>query len=117
MFMMSMGKDVLEYWDLWTCFNHPPETRLRLLLTRCPGGPTSLKLFALNLPPFAPRQGIPILARWYRNQGIFYEVVTNKILDDFVAVVKPLRCELVGKYTPRGGISTNVTVTYKSGTM
>lgn len=51
----------------------------------------------------------------YRNQGIFYEVVTNRILDDFVAVVKPLRCELVGKYTPRGGISTNVTVLYSAG--
>jgi len=48
----------------------------------------------------------------YRNQGVFYEVVTNRILDDFVAVVKPLRCELAGRYTPRGGISTNVTVSY-----
>ena len=48
----------------------------------------------------------------YRNQGVFYEVVTNRILDDFVAVVKPVRCELVGRYTPRGGISTNVTVTH-----
>jgi NADPH-dependent 7-cyano-7-deazaguanine reductase QueF len=26
--------------------------------------------------------------------------------------VKPVRCELVGRYTPRGGISTNVTVTH-----
>jgi 7-cyano-7-deazaguanine reductase len=48
----------------------------------------------------------------FRNQGIFYEQVTNRILDDFVQAAKPVRATLVSKWTPRGGISTNVTVTY-----
>jgi 7-cyano-7-deazaguanine reductase len=48
----------------------------------------------------------------FRNQGIFYEQVTNRILDDFVAVAKPVRAKLESRWTPRGGISTNVTVTY-----
>ena len=49
----------------------------------------------------------------FRNEGIFYENVTNSILDDFVAVVAPLRVELVGAFSARGGITTNVTVTYQ----
>ena len=48
----------------------------------------------------------------FRNQGIFYEQVTNRILDDFCGVAKPVRAQLESKWTPRGGISTNVTVTY-----
>src|SRR5262245_12293329 len=50
----------------------------------------------------------------YRNEGIFYEVVINRLLDDFVKACKPLRCKVVGAFTPRGGISTNVTCTYEA---
>lgn len=46
----------------------------------------------------------------FRNDGIFYENVTNRILDDLVAVVQPRRMKLVASFTPRGGIATNVTV-------
>ena len=49
----------------------------------------------------------------YRNQGIFYEQVTYRLLDDFVAVANPIRAKLVSEWTPRGGISTNVTVTFE----
>ena len=52
----------------------------------------------------------------FRNQGIFYEQVTNRILDDFVAVAQPVRAKLESKWTPRGGISTNVSVTYTAET-
>ena len=48
----------------------------------------------------------------FRNVGSFYEAVTNRILEDFVAVAKPIRCKLSGVFTPRGGISTNITCTY-----
>lgn len=44
----------------------------------------------------------------FRNQGIFYEAVVNRLLDDFVAAANPRRCEVVGSFTPRGGISTVV---------
>ncbi len=46
----------------------------------------------------------------FRNQGIFYENVTNKILDDLVAALQPRRMKLVATFTPRGGITTSVTV-------
>ncbi len=51
----------------------------------------------------------------YRNQGIYYEQVTNRLLDDFVAVAKPMRAKVISTWTPRGGISTNVTCTYEVG--
>ena len=49
----------------------------------------------------------------FRNQGIFYENVTNRILDDLVAVLSPRRMKLVAAFTPRGGISTSVTVIHE----
>jgi 7-cyano-7-deazaguanine reductase len=48
----------------------------------------------------------------FRNEGIFYEMVTNRILDDLVSVLQPRRMKLVSAFTPRGGIRTNVTATY-----
>ena len=50
----------------------------------------------------------------FRNEGIFYENVTNRILDDFVAVVAPRRVTLVAKFSARGGITTNVTVHHEA---
>lgn len=48
----------------------------------------------------------------FRNEGIFYENVTNHILDDLVAVLAPRRITLRAAFTPRGGISTTVTATH-----
>lgn len=49
----------------------------------------------------------------FRNEGIFYENVTNRILDDLVAALAPRRLRLVASFTPRGGISTSVTVVHE----
>jgi 7-cyano-7-deazaguanine reductase len=51
----------------------------------------------------------------YRDQGIFYEAVVNRLLDDFVAACHPRRCRVVGAFTPRGGITTTVTCVYEAG--
>jgi 7-cyano-7-deazaguanine reductase len=48
----------------------------------------------------------------FRNRGIFYEAVTNQILDDLVAVLSPRRMVVVGDFSARGGITTSVTATY-----
>lgn len=48
----------------------------------------------------------------YRNKGIFYEHVVNRILDDFVAAARPRRLRVIGAFTPRGGITTTVTASY-----
>jgi 7-cyano-7-deazaguanine reductase len=48
----------------------------------------------------------------YRDQGIFHETVTNKILDDLVEAVKPRRAEVTGRFNVRGGITTTVVARY-----
>jgi 7-cyano-7-deazaguanine reductase len=49
----------------------------------------------------------------YRNVGMFYEHVVNKILDDLVKVLNPLQMEVTGEFTPRGGISSIATAVFK----
>ena len=48
----------------------------------------------------------------FRNKGIFYEAVTNQILDDLVGACRPRRMTVVGDFSVRGGISTVVTASY-----
>jgi len=48
----------------------------------------------------------------FRNKGIFYEAVTNQILDDLVAVCSPKKMQIVGDFSARGGITTTVTAEY-----
>ena len=48
----------------------------------------------------------------FRDRGIFYEHVTNKILDDLVAACSPRSMTVVGDFSVRGGITTSVTVHY-----
>lgn len=50
----------------------------------------------------------------FRNEGIFYEHVTNTILDDLAAVAKPRFMKLVASFTARGGITTSVTAEFVS---
>ncbi|HET9265144.1 MAG TPA: preQ(1) synthase [Vicinamibacterales bacterium] len=49
----------------------------------------------------------------FRNKGIFYEAVTNQILDDLVGACQPRRMSVVGDFSVRGGIGTTVTATYR----
>ena len=49
----------------------------------------------------------------FRNRGIFYESVTNQILDDLVGAIQPRRMTVVGDFSVRGGIKTVVTATYE----
>jgi 7-cyano-7-deazaguanine reductase len=48
----------------------------------------------------------------FRDKGIFYEAVTNQILDDLVAACHPRRMTVVGDFSVRGGLKTVVTATY-----
>lgn len=49
----------------------------------------------------------------YRNDGIFFESVINKILDDLASVCKPRYMKITGGFNVRGGISSIVTSEYK----
>jgi len=44
----------------------------------------------------------------YRQQGVFHEHLTNRILDDLVAALDPVWCEVTGAFGVRGGIGITV---------
>ena len=50
----------------------------------------------------------------FRDKGIFYEAVVNKVLDDLVAACAPKSLEVTGDFRVRGGISSRVTATHPS---
>jgi len=50
----------------------------------------------------------------YRNKGVFYEEAVNTILDDLVAVLKPLRMMVVGEFNVRGGTKGIVTASART---
>ena len=48
----------------------------------------------------------------YRDLGIFYENVVNRMLADVVRTISPVTASLTGEFTPRGGLSSTVTAQY-----
>lgn len=48
----------------------------------------------------------------FRNEGIFYEHVTNTILDDLSAVIQPRWLKVVAAFSARGGITETVSSEY-----
>ena len=50
----------------------------------------------------------------YRNEGIFYEKLTNDILDDLAAACKPRWMKVTSRFTPRGGLTTEVVAEQKA---
>ena len=59
-------------------------------------------------------KSLKLYLQGFRSQGIFYEAVTNRLLDEFVAAVKPMRLEVTSDWTPRGGITTVVVCKYEA---
>lgn len=50
----------------------------------------------------------------YRNDGIFFESVTNQILDDLVLVTKPRYMLITAEFNVRGGISSVIEAEYEN---
>jgi 7-cyano-7-deazaguanine reductase len=48
----------------------------------------------------------------YRNDGIFYESVTNRILEDLIKVCKPRYMLITAEFNVRGGISSIIEAEY-----
>ncbi len=49
----------------------------------------------------------------FRDQGIFYEAVTNRILDDLVRALRPRWIRVETDWNPRGGLRSRVTAEYQ----
>ena len=52
----------------------------------------------------------------YRNLGIFYENVVNRVLRDVVDAIHPIRASVQGDFTPRGGLNATVEAEYRAET-
>ena len=52
----------------------------------------------------------------YRNLGIFYENVVNRVLRDVVDAIHPVRARVQGDFTPRGGLNATVEAEYRAET-
>jgi 7-cyano-7-deazaguanine reductase len=57
-------------------------------------------------------KSLKLYLQQFRNEGIYYEHVTNRILDDLAAVVRPQTMTLSAAFRARGGITTTVTATF-----
>ena len=51
----------------------------------------------------------------FRNEGHYFEQVTNQILNDLVRAVEPRRMTVIGGFNVRGGISSRVVARYEQG--
>ncbi|MGD8780004.1 MAG: preQ(1) synthase [Ignavibacteria bacterium] len=49
----------------------------------------------------------------FRNDGIYFEAVTNRILDDLVEVCKPRWMRIIAEFNVRGGISSVIEAEYE----
>lgn len=59
-------------------------------------------------------KSLKIYLNSYRNDGIFFESVTNQILDDLVAVTKPRYMLITSEFNVRGGISSIIEAEYEN---
>ncbi len=53
-------------------------------------------------------KSLKLYLQTYRTQGIFYEAVTNRILDDLVGVLKPRWMRVTTDWNPRGGMRSTI---------
>ena len=58
-------------------------------------------------------KSLKLYLQQFRNEGIFYENVTNRILDDMVKLLAPRKITLAAAFTARGGIVMTVTARFE----
>lgn len=56
-----------------------------------------------------------IYLQGFRNEGIFYEAVTNRICDTMVTLLDPRFLRIEARFTGRGGIRSNITAEHTAG--
>ncbi len=58
-------------------------------------------------------KSLKLYLQQFRNEGIFYENVTNRILNDVAGLLQPRKMTLVAAFTARGGVTTTVTASFE----
>jgi 7-cyano-7-deazaguanine reductase len=119
-----LGKEAKPSKKLETFPNHHPDRRYVVRLESdeftclCPA--TGQPDFANITVEYIPKKKILEsksfkLYLWsYRNEGVFHEHVTNKILNDLVTALDPHWCRVIGSFNIRGGIYITVEVEHGS---
>lgn len=89
--------------DYWVQFNCPEFTSL------CPitGQPDFAEIRILYVPGerMVESKSLKLYLFSFRNHGDFHEDCVNTIMNDLVRLMDPKYIEVVGLFTPRGGIS------------
>ena len=89
--------------DYWVQFNCPEFTSL------CPitGQPDFAEIKIMYIPGrrMVESKSLKLYLFSFRNHGDFHEDCVNTIMKDLVKLMEPKYIEVVGLFTPRGGIS------------
>ena len=109
-YRMDYAPEVLETFenrhpdnDYWVQFNCPEFTSL------CPitGQPDFAEIKILYIPArrMVESKSLKLYLFSFRNHGDFHEDCVNTIMKDLVKLMEPKYIEVIGLFTPRGGIS------------
>ena len=89
--------------DYWVQFNCPEFTSL------CPitGQPDFAEIKIMYIPSkrMVESKSLKLYLFSFRNNGDFHEACVNIIMKDLVKLMEPKYIEVIGLFTPRGGIS------------
>ena len=89
--------------DYWVQFNCPEFTSL------CPitGQPdfAEIKIAYIPAERMVESKSLKLYLFSFRNHGDFHEDCVNTIMKDLVSLMQPKYIEVIGLFTPRGGIS------------
>lgn len=121
----SALSDSENFSDILEVFDNPNTSRNFTIVHHCPeftsvcpktGQPDYGKIIFTYVPDkvCVELKSLKMYLQRFRNEGIFYEAVTNRIMDDFLAVVQPKRVTVESQWTPRGGLNSNIIVEYPS---
>ena len=109
-YSMNYAPEVLETFenmhkdnDYWVRFNCPEFTTL------CPitGQPDFAEIIISYIPAerMVESKSLKLYLFSFRNHGDFHEDCVNIIMKDLVKLMEPKYIEVIGLFTPRGGIS------------
>ncbi len=104
-------------------FDNPSPMRDYCITIRCPEftsvcPKTSQPDFGEIIIEYCPDKScielksLKVYLQSFRARGVYYEALTNEILDDLISACKPRRIKITSKFTPRGGITTDVVAEY-----
>ena len=94
--------------DFWIKFETPEFTSL------CPltGQPDFANIIINYIPDkkIVESKSLKLYIFSFRQTGTFYEEIVNRIYDDLKDVLQPRKIIVEAKFTPRGGITSTITV-------